>query len=434
MNGLAGVNALVWVAKTNSHSRQAVPSSDSSFSDHWQVGLSRRLRPELPIATTLPATVTASDATVSTVTMDTDASAQAAALKAPGKRLPSQTAMDLHSEHDSVPNAKRACTTPSLRSEKQTPTPYKAVIKARACVDSTIEQLKQIAPSVGQPVPVQAYLASGVDLRRYVVAGVDPREDQDTLRRELFCPQHTIVAARHMGKSDDVHYGCVLRPRPFKPAVIFCYGCYRKGHMKASCPNTQSDADMDATAGSNFRCGLCKCDDHDITSPQCPTKRNATRELRHKRQQSSHLGGASVLHLNNSFEILADLEPDDSHITEATSFAEKKSYSAAVKEPRKKLSPTNSALPASQMETPDDLVSLDTRLARLQQEIDNLRRRRELLAKRAASSSTPQHDTNVQPIQQPRSSSADLTPMELLQFVAKQLMSLTQVLASNLLQ
>ncbi|KAH7982957.1 hypothetical protein HPB52_008374 [Rhipicephalus sanguineus] len=284
---------------------------------------------------------------------------------------------------------------------------------------------------------------------RYVVAGVDPREDQDTLRRELFCPQHTIVAARHMGKSGTClvtvqgplaapekmyYYGCVLRPRPFKPAVIFCYGCYRKGHMKASCPNTQSDADMDATAGSNFRCGLCKCDDHDITSPQCPTKRNATRELRHKRQQSSHLGGASVLHLNNSFEILADLEPDDSHITEATSFAEKKSYSAAVKEPRKKLSPTNSALPASQMETPDDLVSLDTRLARLQQEIDNLRRRRELLAKRAASSSTPQHDTNVQPIQQPRSSSADLTPMELLQFVAKQLMSLTQVLASNLPQ
>lgn len=425
--------------------------------------------------------------------MDTDASAQAAALKAPGKRLPSQTAMDLHSEHDSVPNAKRACTTPSLRSEKQTPTPYKAVIKARACVDLStlpskcvqaaldaclqttgfrgfsihrqtntvsvwlpsldavrrLQQLKQIVPSVGQPVPVQAYLASGVDLRRYVVAGVDPREDQDTLRRELFCPQHTIVAARHMGKSGTClvtvqgplaapekmyYYGCVLRPRPFKPAVIFCYGCYRKGHMKASCPNTQSDADMDATAGSNFRCGLCKCDDHDITSPQCPTKRNATRELRHKRQQSSHLGGASVLHLNNSFEILADLEPDDSHITEATSFAEKKSYSAAVKEPRKKLSPTNSALPASQMETPDDLVSLDTRLARLQQEIDNLRRRRELLAKRAASSSTPQHDTNVQPIQQPRSSSADLTPMELLQFVAKQLMSLTQVLASNLPQ
>ncbi|KAH7968117.1 hypothetical protein HPB52_005850 [Rhipicephalus sanguineus] len=390
----------------------------------------------------IPATVTASDATLSTVTMDTDASAQAAAaLKAPGKRLPSQTAMDLYSEHDSVPNAKRACTTPSLRSEKQTPTPYKAVIKVRACVDLStlpskiqhpstntvsvwlpsldavrrLQQLKQIVPPVGQHVLVQAYLASGVDLRRYVVAGVDP--------------WHGPLAAPEM-----YYYGCVLRPRPLKPAVIFCCGCYRKGHMKASCPNTQSDADMDATAGSNFRCGLCKCDDHDITSPQCPTKRNATREFRHKRQQSSHLGGASVLHLNNSFEILADLEPNDSHVTEATSSTEKKSFSAAVKEPRKKLSPTNSALPASQMETPDDLVSLDTRLALLQQEIDYLRCRRELLAKRTASSSTPQHDTNVQPIQQPRSSSADLTPMELLQFVAKQLMSLSQVLASNLPQ
>ncbi|KAH7966491.1 hypothetical protein HPB49_016852 [Dermacentor silvarum] len=127
------------------------------------------------------------------------------------------------------------------------------------------------------------------------------------------------------------YYGCILRTRPFKPAVIFCYGCYKKGHMKASCPYTQADADMDTTAGSNFLCGLCKSDDHDITSPQCPTKRNATRELRHKRQQSNDQDHSGVLQLNNRFEILADLETDDSYVAEVTPSTEKKSCSAAVK-------------------------------------------------------------------------------------------------------
>ncbi|KAH7966757.1 hypothetical protein HPB49_019235 [Dermacentor silvarum] len=196
--------------------------------------------------------------------------------------------MNLNNEQYSVPNAKRACTTPSLRPEMPMPTPSKAIIKARTCVDISavpskciqaaldaclhttgfrgfsihrethtmsvgmtsldavgrLQMLKQIVPPDGKRTPVQAYLASDVDLRRYVVAGVDPREDLDTLRKELFCPQHTIVASRHMGKSSTClvtaqgpltppekmyYYGCILRARPFKSAVIFCYGCYKKG-------------------------------------------------------------------------------------------------------------------------------------------------------------------------------------------------------------
>ncbi|KAH7965112.1 hypothetical protein HPB49_003427 [Dermacentor silvarum] len=227
------------------------------------------------------------------------------------------------------------------------------------------------------------------------------------------------------------YYGCILRPRSFKPAVIFCYGCYRKGHMKASCPYTQPDAYMDTTTGPNFRCGLCKCDDHDITSPQCPTKRNATRELRHKRQQSNDQDHSGVLQLNNRFEILANLETDDSSVAEVTPSTEKKSYSVVIKEPRRRPSLTNSA-PPPQTETPDDLVALDTKLARLQAEMDHLRCRRKLLTRRTAALCTSSRDTNVQSFQQPRTPSADLTPMELLQFVAQQLMSLSQVVASNL--
>ncbi|KAH7974237.1 hypothetical protein HPB49_012542 [Dermacentor silvarum] len=177
----------------------------------------------------------------------------------------------------------------------QMPTRYKAIIKAHTCVDisvvpskckqaaldaclhttgfrgfsihrqtntasvgilsldavSRLQMLKQIVPPDGKPTPVQSYLASGVDLHRYVVAGVDLKEDEDTLPKELFCPQHTIVAARHMGKSGTYlvtvqgpltqpekmyYYGCKVRPSLFKPAVIFCNDCCKKGHMKPSCP------------------------------------------------------------------------------------------------------------------------------------------------------------------------------------------------------
>lgn len=159
-----------------------------------------------------------------------------------------------------------------------------------------LQMLKFITITPEDVVPVQVYLVEGSDLQRYVVYGVDCNEDQAVLQRELYCPTHRIIAARYMGKKGSClvtlqgpptppaclyYYGCILRPQPYKPSVVYCYKCFRPGHMHKSCPSSSQDEEM-AESQVSYQCGLCKSNDHHITSPTCPTKRKATETLRRR--------------------------------------------------------------------------------------------------------------------------------------------------------
>lgn len=435
------------------------------------------------------------DASPSSATMETSPTAPLipdSGQKASGKRLQSDTATAMTQELPHGPHAKRSCLAPASKPFALTSAPYKAVIKARTCVDLSaipiksiqscldaclqtsgfkgyslhrptntvsvwlpsldavdrLRQLTQLVIPAGEPIPVQAYLASGADLRRYVIAGVDANESQDALCKEIWCPTHTVVAARHMGKGGTClvtvrgpptqpekfyYYGCILRPRPFKPSAVYCYRCYKQGHMKSSCPYPQQDAAMNSPPIPPHRCELCKTDDHDITSPQCPTKLNATQALRrrHRPLDGQVPGNRAPVELDNRFEVLAQLETERSAVPPLELLPVQSSYSAALRTPRQRLPRNSPAAPPAPTE-PEDLVSLDTRLARLQEEIDHLRRRRELLARRTAATPTLPPDATVHTPASRSASGSCLTPLELLQFVAQQLMSLSHVLATNL--
>ncbi|KAH7977601.1 hypothetical protein HPB49_002948 [Dermacentor silvarum] len=112
-----------------------------------------------------------------------------------------------------------------------------------------LEELQQIQVSEECVLPAQAYLASGTYLRRYVVNGVGHGEEPEKLLQELSCPTHKVVAVRYLGSDRTclitlqdanfspkriLYYGCVLRPRPFKPSIVYCYSCFKEGHMKSS--------------------------------------------------------------------------------------------------------------------------------------------------------------------------------------------------------
>ncbi|KAH6924728.1 hypothetical protein HPB50_023134 [Hyalomma asiaticum] len=63
-----------------------------------------------------------------------------------------------------------------------------------------LNMLREIRTSQDDVLPVQAYLASGTDLRRYVVYGIDYNEEPENLRQELSCPTHKVIAARYLGR------------------------------------------------------------------------------------------------------------------------------------------------------------------------------------------------------------------------------------------
>ncbi|KAG0413883.1 hypothetical protein HPB47_008967, partial [Ixodes persulcatus] len=76
------------------------------------------------------------------------------------------------------------------------------------------------------------------------------------------------------------YYGRVLHPKPYFPRAIFCYRCYKQGHMQAFCPQRNIDPERTTPEGQpRYRCGLCKSDDHDMTAPNCPMKQKATARL-----------------------------------------------------------------------------------------------------------------------------------------------------------
>ncbi|KAH6921146.1 hypothetical protein HPB50_027866 [Hyalomma asiaticum] len=316
-----------------------------------------------------------------------------------------------------------------------------------------LKTLREIRTSQDDVLPVQAYLASGTDLRRYVVYGVDYNEEPENLQQELSCPTHKVIAARYLGRGRIclvtlrgpasppdrlLYYGCVLRPRPFKPSVIYCYSCYRQGHMKSSCPCPAKDDTMEATPSPSFQCGLCQTNDHDITSPLCPTKRAATKKARRRRDRRSakpSLQEASnEVATSNRYALLASMDEDTALPTNVPPKQGTPSYSAAAKASHPKPRPSQ---PIPQDDPPDascEETNIDLRLANLQMEIQRLEERRAQIRRRRHSSELQQSPPATQMTHPPNQvpASAPVSPRELLIFVAQRLQQLTSVLVAKL--
>lgn len=317
--------------------------------------------------------------------------------------------------------------------------------------------LQHIALTADTILQVQAYLVSGTDIRRYVVAGVDPGENPDYIRDNIKCDTHQVLLVRYMGSGRTClvtlrgpldppnrlfYNGCVLRPRPYKAGVVHCYRCFRQGHMSKSCPFPAPDAREDATASPQepkFKCGLCRSDDHEITDKGCPTKSKATRAKRRAWRARSQPNPTSTF---NRFDCLVE-EDEDAMEEEAAEPPSQPTYRDVVRRSRHRRQPV-SEVPSSPME--DELVALDQKLAMLHGEITKLTKRKSQLTRRQQrlpqssedSTSPPRlfskHHQSAPPtnsIPSPPASTA-LTHQELLQFVVHQLQSLVSVLAAQL--
>lgn len=315
-----------------------------------------------------------------------------------------------------------------------------------------LQTLTNIQVSPADSVQVQAYLAAGTDLKRYVISGVDYGETPEQLRQELFCSTHEVVAVRYMGTSRTclvtlrgppsppdriVYYGCILRPRPFKPSVVYCYSCYRQGHMKSSCPYPPQGHTEDATTPQTFRCGLCKSNDHDITSPKCPTKLKANKKVRERRlQRSVRHAEAPVLEqvpIHNRYAALTPLEEDELPAAEPEP-STMMTYSSAVKvsrASRRRSQPVQEQLPVPGL---DEDSEIENRLDTLEKEIQLLKERRAILQRRRASTRLTDTQTKNVPVAPGNQgcTSNTMSPRELLCFVVQQLQTLTSVLMANL--
>ncbi|KAG0412519.1 hypothetical protein HPB47_010317 [Ixodes persulcatus] len=159
-------------------------------------------------------------------------------------------------------------------------------------------QLSALPLSEKEQLPRQAYLASGPDITRCVVSRLHPEDPSENILSDLHCSSHKVIAARRLGKRDsyllmlqgpedipDIVYYCggIFRPRPYRPKAIVCYKCCQLGHMQTYCPQAKPNTDLVTQFGQpRYQCGLCKTDDHHITSPNCSRERQATLRSRNK--------------------------------------------------------------------------------------------------------------------------------------------------------
>ncbi|KAG0434915.1 hypothetical protein HPB47_018787, partial [Ixodes persulcatus] len=164
------------------------------------------------------------------------------------------------------------------------------------------------------------------------------------------------------------YYGRVLHPKPYLPRAIFCYRCYKQGHMQAFCPQRNIDPERTTPEGQpRYRCGLCKSDDHDMTAPNCPMKQKATARLRH----TVRTIGPTVPTYNR-YQLLDNAS--EGPLEENTSGSQQPLYSTVLKRNKRPR-----GRPQQQAEAPhqpeDDI---DAQIEALSRELERLRRHKEL--------------------------------------------------------
>ncbi|KAH6942704.1 hypothetical protein HPB50_009318 [Hyalomma asiaticum] len=208
--------------------------------------------------------------------------------------------------------------------------------------------------------------------------------------------------------------------------------------MKSSCPCPAKDDTMEATPSPSFQCGLCQTNDHDITSPLCPTKRAATKKARRRRDRRSakpSLQEASnEVATSNRYAVLASMDEDAALPTNVPLKQGTPSYSAAAKASHPKPRPSQPIPQHDPHVASCEETDIDLRLANLQVEIQRLEERRAQIRRRRQSSelqpSLPATQMTHPPNQVP--ASVPVSPRELLIFVAQQLQQLTSVLVAKL--
>lgn len=261
----------------------------------------------------------------------------------------------------------------------------------------------QIPVSSEEYVPVQTYFASGPSTQRCVVYDLDLTDSPETVARELISATHTVLAARRMGNHgtflitlqgpdtlpERFYYnGCIVRPKQYKPRPVHCYKCYRAGHLQSFCPNGANPDLLTATGEPKFRCGLCKTNDHDITSSQCP-----------KKKRKSYQSRTTPLTMHNRFAALSpelsderseDVEPLTDHTHH------KSSYATTLKTARnkKRMQPTFTADEFPELEhctrQQDDI---DQQIAMLAAQIEKLRQKKARIAELRKTRSDRQTET-----------------------------------------
>lgn len=194
----------------------------------------------------------------------------------------------------------------------------------------------------------------------------------------------------------------------------------------------------------SYECGLCKSNDHHITSPTCPTKRKATETLR--RRQNHRLQAvkmnAFAVPTANRFTALQWDEEDWPDLPDLCSAPEQPVlYSDAARQGGRRRQKNSVQHPP--ITEPDDVdtAAIDGQIAKLLAEVTKLRRHRELLLRRKRPdqrtdlSSTPAPTMRQPPPffgSQNSSVIPDNSTSSLLRFMVNQLSHLTSVLLQRL--
>lgn len=194
----------------------------------------------------------------------------------------------------------------------------------------------------------------------------------------------------------------------------------------------------------SYQCGLCKSNDHHITSPTCPTKRKATETLRRRqnhRLQTFKMNTFAVPTANR-FSALQWDEEDWPDLPDLGSAPEQPVlYSDAARRGGRRRQ--KNSVQHTPMPEPDDVdtAAVDEKIANLLAEVTKLRRHRELLLRRKPPeqrtdlSSTPAPTMRQPPPffgSQNSSVIPDNSTSSLLRFMVNQLSHLTSVLLQRL--
>ncbi|KAG0430410.1 hypothetical protein HPB47_022716 [Ixodes persulcatus] len=262
---------------------------------------------------------------------------------------------------------------------------------------------------------VQAYFASGPKVQRCVVYGLDPTDSCATIIQDLKSQTHTVLAVRRMGRphslSEKFYYnGCIARPKLYRPRAVYCYQCYQLGHLQKYCPKATVNPERTTPeVQPRYRCGLCKTNDHKITSSKCPTKQRASARARGRLKAVS-----------------APLIPE---LAEETALKGSSSYAAALKRPGKKgrqSADPSSGNPPEATGIPVTQDELDTEIAQLSRQIELLRQRKaRVTARRKERAATPPHaGTQISPAPMPLQTK-NTTPFDLANWMAAKKSSAT---------